>query len=303
MHPLISIVLCSYNGVRFIDEQIQSLLQQTYPNVEIVISDDASTDGTRAILEKYKSHSAFKIFLQQTNLGPIKNVAFALQQATGAFIAFCDQDDSWLPQKIETLHAQIGEDLLVYCDSELIDEHGQSLQQKLSDLRNMYTGNDTRGFVFSNVVWGHTILISRQLVPQVLPIPDGIPHDIWIAFKAATLKRIRYIDVPLTKYRQHANTVTKTIATDYKARSHVKHYLDFKEKLHWIDVMRQHAREDERPFYNQLFTLYERKKRGTFQLELASFMLQHRLALYRFSKKSTVSQMIDAVKHARGVSA
>src|SRR6478609_835146 len=140
MHPLISIVLCSYNGAKFIDEQIQSLLQQTYPNLEIIISDDASTDGTQAILKKYKTHPAFKIFLQQTNLGPIKNVAFALQQAIGSFIAFCDQDDIWLPQKIETLHAQIGDDLLVYCDSELVDEHGQSLHKKISDVRNMYTG-------------------------------------------------------------------------------------------------------------------------------------------------------------------
>src|SRR4051812_26729557 len=60
MYPLISIVLCSYNGAKFIDEQIQSLLQQTYPNLEIIISDDASTDNTPALLEKYKTHPAFK---------------------------------------------------------------------------------------------------------------------------------------------------------------------------------------------------------------------------------------------------
>jgi hypothetical protein len=168
-------------------------------------------------------------------------------------------------------------------------------------LRNMYSGNDTRGFVLSNVVWGHTILINRQLMPYILPIPNGIPHDIWMAFKAATIKGIKYIDVPLTKYRQHTDTVTKTIATNYKARTHEKLYHDFMEKLHWIDVMRQHAREDEQSFYNQLFTLYAGKKKGTFQWGLASFLLRNRALLYRFSKKGMLSQMIDALKHARGM--
>jgi len=300
--PLISIVLCSYNGARFIDEQIQSLLQQTYPNLEIIISDDASTDGTQAVLEKYKSHPSFKIFFQEQNLGPIQNVAFAIEQARGAFLAFCDQDDTWLPQKIETLYQHIGDELLVYSDSELVDEHGQPLHKKLSQLRRMYSGNDTRGFVFSNVVWGHTILINQKLVPHILPIPDGIPHDIWIAFKAATIKEIKYVDVALTKYRQHTASVTKTIAVKTGARTQNKRYQDFKEKLNWIGVMQQHARPDEKEFYNQLFTLYARKESGRFQGALFLFLLRHQQALYRFSQKSKTSQLVDIMKQARGVS-
>lgn len=299
--PLISIVLCTYNGASFLEAQLQSLLQQTYPQLEIIVSDDASTDGTAAILKSYQSNPVFKIFLQPTNLGAIQNVAFALQQASGDFIAFCDQDDVWLPQKIEMLHQHIGEELLVYSDSELVDAGGNTLKKKLSDLRRMYTGSDTRGFVFSNVVWGHTILISRTLVPHLLPIPEGIPHDIWMAFKAASLQRIKYLDQPLTLYRQHGATVTKTIATDHKARTQNKRFQDFLEKLHWIDVVRKNARENEQPFYNQLYQLYESKKQGRFQPALAAFLLRNQKALFRFSRKGNMSQVIDLLKHARGV--
>jgi glycosyltransferase involved in cell wall biosynthesis len=303
LHPLISIVLCSYNGATFIEEQIQSLLHQTYTNLEIIVSDDGSSDGTQAILENYKSHPLFKIFFQQQNLGPIQNVAFAVEQATGAYIAFCDQDDVWLPHKIETLYAAMGGALLVYSDSLLVDEQGNSLDKKLSQLRNMYTGKDTRGFVFSNVVWGHTIMISRELLPAILPIPGGVPHDIWMAVKAASIRGIKYLDVPLTKYRQHDATITKTIATDRQGRTTSKKYIDFKEKLYWIEVMQQHARDEEQPFYKQLYTLYASKESGAFQWPLFFFMLKNRRFLYQFSKKSSKSQIVDILKHARGVQA
>lgn len=299
--PLISVVLCSYNGAAFIEEQIQSLLQQTYPNLEIVISDDGSTDGTQVILKAYQPQPQFKVFFQDKTLGPIKNVAFALQQTTGAFIAFCDQDDIWLPQKTETLYNSINDDLLVYSDSELIDEHGQPLHKKLSQLRRMYTGNETYGFVFSNVAWGHTILISRRLVAHLLPIPEGIAHDIWMAVKAATLKQIKYIDVALTKYRQHAASVTKTLSIKPSTRTGNKRFVDYEEKLNWIYVLQQQSRPDEKLFYKRLYTLYAQKKSGSYQWPLLFFMLQHRRLLYRFSLKSTKSQLIDIAKHARGV--
>ena len=299
--PLISIVLCSYNGERFIEAQLQSLLQQTYPNLEIIISDDVSTDGTRTILRRYETISNCKIFLQDTNLGPIKNFEFAIKQTTGAFIAFCDQDDIWLPQKIETLYGAIGDGWFVYSDSELIDEQGRSLQKKLSDLRKMYSGSDTRGFVFSNVVWGHTVLINRLLMPYILPIPDAVPHDIWMAVIAATKTGIRYTDMVLTKYRQHADTVTKTIATDRHARTSNKRYLDYKEKLHWISLVRQSESSHVQPFYDTLYTLYEEKASGRFQVKLLFFLMKNRAALYKFSCKSTASQVIDIIKQARGV--
>src|SRR5437773_10945714 len=134
--PLISIVLCSYNGERFIKEQVDSILSQTYSNIELIISDDASTDGTPNILNGFKENQNVKLFFQPENIGSAKNFEFATRNATGAFIAFSDQDDIWLPQKLEKLYLAIADGSLVYCDSELIAEDGKRLNKKISDLRN-----------------------------------------------------------------------------------------------------------------------------------------------------------------------
>ena len=112
MNPLISVVMCTFNGSEFLKEQIDSLLNQTWKPIEIIISDDGSTDQTRSILLTYKDHPDIQLFFQQQNLGPIKNVEFALGKTTGNFIAFSDQDDIWKPEKIESLYKTLNQSLL-----------------------------------------------------------------------------------------------------------------------------------------------------------------------------------------------
>lgn len=300
--PLISMVLCTYNGEKFIEEQINSLLKQTYSNIEIIISDDASADNTAAILNKYKTNSVIKVFLQQTNLGSIKNFEFAIRQTRGEFITFSDQDDIWLPDKIQTMYDAIGGSYLIYSDSELIDETGNSLHTKLSQLRRMYTGNQTTGFVFSNVVWGHAMLIDRKLVEHVIPIPKDIAHDIWMGFKATTITGIRYLDIPLTKYRQHQATFTKTIAVKARPRSREKRYRDFEKELQWIGIMRDHEREDYKALYSQLYNLYSQKSMGRYVWRLFFFLLWHRKDLFMFTRKKWISHIVEIFKQARGES-
>jgi glycosyltransferase involved in cell wall biosynthesis len=300
MEPLISIVLCTYNGERFLQEQIDSLLQQTWANTEIIVSDDQSSDGTRNILRQYENDRRFHIHFQPVNLGAIRNFEFATGLATGEYIAFSDQDDIWLPEKIEKLYRAIGDHWMAYSDSILVDENGQSLQQQLSGLRRMYSGKDTKGFVFSNVVWGHAMMINRQLLPHVLPIPSNIPHDIWFAYKAAVLTGIVYIDEPLNLYRQHKHTVTTTIATKAVTRTNEKRYKDFEEKLHWITVMHEHASPNEKGFYSKLKHLYGLKAKGNTVWPLFRFLVKHQQALFRFTNKSFISRVIELRKQARG---
>ncbi|HEU0065014.1 MAG TPA: glycosyltransferase, partial [Flavisolibacter sp.] len=203
MSELISIVLCTYNGERFLTEQMDSLLNQTWPDLEIIVSDDCSADRTRQILSSYGHHPHISIYYQDINLGPIKNFEFVLSKAKGEYIAFCVVDDIWKPDKIKILHKSIGNALLTYSDSELIDETGKSLGKCLSDLRNMYSGTETKGFVFDNVVWGHTALLSKKLLSIALPFPETVPHDIWFAYLAAANGGIKYINNILSFYRQH----------------------------------------------------------------------------------------------------
>ena len=298
--PLISIVLCSYNGERFIKEQIDSLLQQSYPDIEIVISDDASTDGTQKILESFRSCSNIYLFLGTQNRGPIENFEFAVAQAKGDYIAFSDQDDIWLPQKVQTLYEHINQYLLIYSDSELIDESGQPLAKKLSGFRNMYSGTETKGFILSNVVWGHTMMVQKKFLSDVLPIPEGVPHDIWMGFKAAATSGISYLDIPLTKYRQHSATLTKTIAQKTATRNRTRRYEDFERQLYWIGIMKAHVKQEEYFFYERFYELYETKRHGKFAWSLFFFFIRHRKELFRFTRKNLFSQVIEIMKQCRG---
>lgn len=280
--------------------QINSLLQQGWPNIEIIISDDHSTDDTRLILEQYAHDHRFRISHQPENIGANQNFEFAVRQAKGSYIVFCDQDDVWLPEKIEKLYNAIGDAWLVYSDSILIDEAGQSLQKNLSQLRLMYSGKDTRGFIFSNVVWGHAMLVNKQLIEQSLPIPAGIPHDIWFAVKATTLTGIQYLDEPLTLYRQHAKTVTTTIAQKAVTRPYEKRYRDFEEKLYWIGLLRDNAKGRHSFFYEKLYRLYAQKINGSFAWPLFFFMVKHQAVFFQFTQKSLLSRMIEISKQCRG---
>src|SRR4051812_29514296 len=118
--PLVSIIVCTYNGEQFLEEQLQSVVNQTYPNIEITISDDKSTDQTAAILKKYEEKNNIQVRYNEMNIGFLKNFELAVGMASGNYIAFCDQDDIWLPNKIERLLGAISDHSLVYSNSLLI---------------------------------------------------------------------------------------------------------------------------------------------------------------------------------------
>ena len=293
-------MLCTYNGERFLKAQINSLLQQTWSNIEIIISDDHSSDGTRKILHSFESDPKFRITYQPETLGAIHNFEYSTKQASGEFIAFCDQDDIWLPEKIEKLYHAIDDYWLVYSDSILVDEEGQSLQKNLSQLRKMYSGADSRGFVFSNVAWGHAMLINKQLLTYTLPIPSGIPHDIWFAMKATILSGIIYLDEPLTLYRQHAKTFTTTIAQKTSTRPLDQRYKDFEDKLNWIRVIKDAEHGNRKLFYEKLLELYSLKANGRFVWQLFFFLLKYESILFRFTNKGFLSRLIEIRKQSRG---
>jgi glycosyltransferase involved in cell wall biosynthesis len=102
--PLVSIAMCTYNGAKFMAKQLESIINQTYKNLEIVIVDDRSTDDTVAIVEQFaKNDERIKFYQNETNLGFNKNFEKAVNLTTGDYISISDQDDIWLPTKIEDL--------------------------------------------------------------------------------------------------------------------------------------------------------------------------------------------------------
>ena len=136
--PLVSIALCTYNGEAYLREQLDSIANQSYSPLELIAVDDSSSDNTLEILKEYAAIYPFiKIFVNPENLGYIRNFEKALQLCSGDFIALSDQDDIWDHKKIEKQVNSIGNNLLVYHDSEFVDQNGNSLNRKMSDIMNL----------------------------------------------------------------------------------------------------------------------------------------------------------------------
>lgn len=208
-NALVSIALCTYNGEKYLIEQLDSILNQTYTSLEIIVVDDLSKDNTLAILNSYQlKDQRIKIIRNESNLGYVKNFEKALGLCTGDYIALADQDDIWSLNKIELQLQHINNAQLIYHDSEFIDQNGKPIQKKMSDLLNMYEGESPKPFIFYNCVSGHQCLFKRSLLSYCLPFPDKMYHDRWLAFTAAANGGIKYLNEPLVKYRQHeqANT-------------------------------------------------------------------------------------------------
>lgn len=203
---LISIALCTYNGERFLADQLRSITNQTYQNLEIIVVDDCSTDKTVDILESaQKSDPRIKIYKNKKNLGFIKNFEKALRICNGDFIALSDQDDIWFPQKVQTLRNQIGDNLLIYSSVHLIDEHDHPLPGSFPKLKPI-EGKKPLSLILGNCVIGHTCLIKKELLDSALPIPENIfAHDQWLAIISAAHGKLKYSGEILSLYRSHQN--------------------------------------------------------------------------------------------------
>ncbi len=298
--PLVSVVMCTYNGHAYLKDQIESILTQTYTHFELIISDDASIDGTRQILKQFENTDRVRIFYQESNLGIAANYSFVCSKAKGKFIAFSDQDDIWLPEKIEKLVASIGNSPLVYSNSQLMDQNGKLLEVKLSDWKKMYSGEDSRGYFLYSCVWGHGMLITRELLEKCLPIPKEIHHDIWIVFQAFMNGGIKYLNETLTQYRQHPpGSVHDLQFSEGKGpEAKIKAY---KKKLAWLLLMKENERKKYQPFYDKLYQLYELKQHRSYVFPLMSFMLKNRKAIFNLSRKGLASQFVEILKQAKGI--
>jgi glycosyltransferase involved in cell wall biosynthesis len=256
--PLISIALCTYNGEEFIREQMDSLLAQSYENFEIIIVDDCSTDQTLSIVNEYAATgNNIRIFRNEKNLGYNKNFEKAIKLCTGDFIAMCDQDDIWHPDKLKIQCEAIGNSDLIYHDSEFIDSSGNKINFKMSDKFNFYKGSSPLPFLFMNCVSGHSILMKRTLLKDIFPFPEGFHYDQWIAFVAADKGSIDFVDRCLIQYRQHEKNSTDILAVRSKLQktsSEVKIERLTQESL-WLKVCADSSSTANSKLISKLYTL------------------------------------------------
>lgn len=217
----IEVLLASYNGARYIHEQIDSILDQTDTCWHLTVSDDCSGDGTALILDGYAREFPTKIRCIHSGkrFGNAKQHFLWLTETCEApYIAYSDQDDVWLPDKLERLRRHIAEaeqeigsdtPILVFSDQTVTDEHLRPIAPSLMHYQKQYFEHfDYRSILMQNVVTGGAMMINRALADLAMRCADTsqiIMHDWWMAAVAARFGRIVYIDEPLGAYRQHGD--------------------------------------------------------------------------------------------------
>lgn len=213
--PRISVALCTYNGERFIAQQIESILAQSMPVDEIVLGDDASSDNTVQIVEELVGRTNIDLMVRRHNpgLGVRNNFADAISATTGDVIILCDQDDVWHRDKVEKLVEALGDKELVHSDARLVDAEGNpkgsALLEELNvsawEKRNLVDGDALAVLLKRNLVTGATAAVKGEFARSIMPVPDGWIHDEWLAFIAAFDRQLVLLPEALTDYRQHEN--------------------------------------------------------------------------------------------------
>ena len=214
----LSVAMCTYNGAAYLAAQLQSLAAQTRVPDELVVSDDDSRDGTRAILEEFAARAPFpvRLYFNEQNIGSTRNFEQVIGFCEGDIIALSDQDDVWLPEKLQRLCAalEVAPDAgLAFSDAEVVDEDLRPLGQRLWQCFNFGPAEQElfrRGRAFDvlfvkNVVTGTTMAFRAQFRELVLPIPalSSAIHDGIVALMIAAVADVVPVSEPLVLYRKH----------------------------------------------------------------------------------------------------
>ncbi|MCL2495558.1 MAG: glycosyltransferase [Oscillospiraceae bacterium] len=202
---MISVLLAAYCGEKYIAEQIASILPQLDVGDELLVSDD-SPEGHHATRDAVQSFDDRRIrYMQGPKQGVIKNIEFLLGQARGDILVLCDQDDLWLPGKLERTRAALDitkPELLVHgakLTDEALRETGEIQRATPGVLRNLA----------KNTYTGCCMAFTRALLPHLLPFPEGIPmHDQWISLRAERFGTVRVVDEAYLLHRRHDSTQT-----------------------------------------------------------------------------------------------
>ena len=216
--PVIEVLLATYDGARFLTEQVDSVLAQDYENIHILARDDGSSDGTAELLAQYAARfpSRFRVMPASSEGGsPKDNFLLLMQASTGDYVCFCDQDDVWLPDKVskskqvmDRLEEEWGPEvpLLVFSDLRLVDNKLRAIHPSFWS----YMGIDPERIhqlprlLVQGVVTGCTAMLNRALVEKAVRMPqDAYMHDRWISWLAAFLGHSGIVRTPTVLYRQH----------------------------------------------------------------------------------------------------
>jgi glycosyltransferase involved in cell wall biosynthesis len=204
----ISVAMTVHNGFPFLQEQIDSILQQLGEQDELVISDDGSTDHSRAVIESY-ADKRIKLLPAMNFKNPVRNFEYVLEHCSYEIIFLADQDDVWLPGKVSSLLEILNSNDLVVCDCRVVDSDRNILHESFFKL------NGSKKGLLMNLVrssfMGCCMAFRRNVLERSLPFPDAVPmHDQWIGLVASRYFNVSFVHKPLVEHRRHQDNFSST---------------------------------------------------------------------------------------------
>ena len=259
----ISVAMATYNGGKYLAEQLDSILSQTLIPVEIIVCDDQSTDDTSEILENYSSKGILKYYINDQRLGFIGNFKKAVSLCNpGNYVALSDQDDIWLPSKL-SLAAQYINNIdetdspaMVYSDLILVDQNknliNPSFRAELGQGGYIYC---LETLFFGCFVNGCTMLMNPAMRSYFSTIPDqgALNHDTWMSMIAYTFGKADIVPEPQVYYRSHANNATEV--GDFKRKGRLNRL--FAEIIH--SFKKNDLFEDQISFASEFYNTFQDK--------------------------------------------
>lgn len=249
--PVISICMATYNGEQFLRQQLDSIIAQSNQDWQLLVRDDCSNDETVRIVEEYAGRLPGKIKLIKDNGNRLEaslNFGKLLEYADSEYIMFSDQDDVWLPNKIEmTLNAMKAAEriypdkpILVHTDLRVMDSRLNTIADSMWCYQKLFpeTGDNLNKIMAMNVVTGCTVMINKKARTVSMPVPhEAIMYDWWIALNVCRHGKVVYLSIPSVLYRQHSRN---QIGAQEARKINVIHFL--KKLCHIKKLLSAHYR-------------------------------------------------------------
>lgn len=294
---LVSVVVCTYNGGKFLNEQLETICNQTYPNLEVLILDDGSIDNTVEIAKEYeKKYSFVRVIQNDKNLGINRNMEYGFSLAKGVYICPADQDDVWKLNKIEILVALIEEKKcsLVYCNAYITDENLGLIKNKFgndltqNDVSHFIDGKNHLNLIILNCVSGHAMLFEKELSLTQLNSND-IYYDQWLAISGLLAKGIHFTLTPLVYFRRHQLAQTNTSRTPKEVFIYLKKSLI---------VIQTHPKLSlsQKKYIGKLIVNFENNIKLRAKIALFFCFLYRLSSIFRIRNKSVLSNLVYARK-------
>ena len=288
---MISIAMATYNGEKYLKEQIDSILNQSIQDFELVVCDDCSTDNTWSLLDEYAQHdNRITIIENEKNLGVKHNFEKAISLTKGDFIAFSDQDDIWMPNHLELLLKAIENKSMACGNAEMMYEDGSSMNMTLQyqDAFDYIPEDDLKKaltvILFRNPFQGASMLIRRELAEKAGNVPNGVGfHDEWLASFACFYGGINYIKTPILKYRRLEKSVTG-LKDARRSKIHAWRYHHiYPDRIHIINALLERLEkptDKQKELLQLLKRIYLRNNSNTGKVLNGIYKLRHYKDIY-----------------------